>query len=35
MEKEPYHYSVLLKESIDALNIRPGDLLNTTLLETK
>ena len=23
MEKEPYHYSVLLNESIDALNIRP------------
>ena len=23
MELEPYHYSVLLKESIDALNIRP------------
>lgn len=23
MEMEPYHYSVLLKESIDALNIRP------------
>ena len=26
MEKEPYHYSVLLKESIDALNIRPDGI---------
>ena len=26
MELEPYHYSVLLKESIDALNIRPDGI---------